>query len=725
MAYENAKRILTNENARVAETAEGIYDDDIVILFWEGVESSYIDECIEWLNHADNSILVAPTLYDVVFAGNLYHLHAYYSENDQRLYRLMMQDAVQTSLITQSGTKWKHLMGETYAQGQSNIVLAMNNVDPAYVLAIQQEGLDESYTGTIYLLTGTVLNGELFNIKREAVLNQQTGLYTVRWYLSLYLSNEMGFIYQDGYNRKVTEIRLVETTAELKTEFFANTYIAPDGHWYYSTAGVPGTGAYTRMDGVTAAGTLPLDSALLATTVDGRTINTRSYYDEREKNWNIDITIFHDTSDTRISVLGDADTPIIDTRITLRQTPDAVMVIDEAYNITSAELTVFETYYGTTDALDTQGQIRDFKSTRLDNGNYNVMAIEITTTGFEAEFRIAGTMYYFGFHYPRKPTTDEELYAANSTEYHLLGADPSSPNTSTISSSVRPEISFVREDDGTWSWNIRITDEEEGEYTGGEGPPTPTGNKFDHPLFRYGWENDEWRWIGRFVKEEMPNQLNLVGQYQDIPANTYGTHSALSGRQLVVRELCNERVDSSGKLSYDVYENIMTADIEDDDGWYYLGVSSAVSRKRAVLAAETTNSGTPPLLLDRSGGSGENFFGGINITAQPPVLNVAGHAYMQFRSVKRERKYFVRRPTTADLTAAGVKTAMDNVFNSMGQGNENEMVTYDILRISQFSFAVEKLTVQVDPEKYDDIDNATAFEGVLFKESKTYSDFPS
>ena len=34
MAFENAKRLLQNKHARLSTTTEGIYDDNLIVLFW-------------------------------------------------------------------------------------------------------------------------------------------------------------------------------------------------------------------------------------------------------------------------------------------------------------------------------------------------------------------------------------------------------------------------------------------------------------------------------------------------------------------------------------------------------------------------------------------------------------------------------------------------------------------------------------------------------------------
>ena len=43
-AYDDAKRILRNSEARISQSAEGIYDENLVVMFWENIEAKHINE---------------------------------------------------------------------------------------------------------------------------------------------------------------------------------------------------------------------------------------------------------------------------------------------------------------------------------------------------------------------------------------------------------------------------------------------------------------------------------------------------------------------------------------------------------------------------------------------------------------------------------------------------------------------------------------------------------
>ena len=111
MSFPNAVRILKNSEARLANSAEGIYDDDFVLLFWAHVEAKFIDECIRYLNDSSQRLIYAPSggstqFYDSSFSDDLHHLHSYYSGSEERIYRVMLKSAVTSAAYTQSETRW-------------------------------------------------------------------------------------------------------------------------------------------------------------------------------------------------------------------------------------------------------------------------------------------------------------------------------------------------------------------------------------------------------------------------------------------------------------------------------------------------------------------------------------------------------------------------------------------------------------------------------------------
>lgn len=242
MSFPNAVRILKNSEARLANSAEGIYDDDFVLLFWENVEAKFIDECIRYLNDSAQRVIYAPSggstqFYDSSFSDDLHHLHSYYSGSEERIYRVMLKSAVTSSAYTQSGTRWKLLSGQTYESGTSNLVLAIYNVNPNNINALQAESIPETITDQIYLIGGTQLTGTWYNVRRDSEFNSSTGLYDLRWFISRYNSKE--YIFRNIDNNSVNSVEFFKhhMTSDAIDDFEENYYFdsASLGIYYYST----------------------------------------------------------------------------------------------------------------------------------------------------------------------------------------------------------------------------------------------------------------------------------------------------------------------------------------------------------------------------------------------------------------------------------------------------------------------------------------------------------
>ena len=275
MAFEQAKRILRNEDARLFRSEEGIYDDNVVILFWDNIESRYIDECIRYLNDSTNRVLTTPSsgnieFFDISFGHDLYHLHAYYEESNQRLFRVLMKSALTSAPHGSSDTKWKLQSGETYNSGTSNIVLAVYNVRSENIHALETVGLNETYTDAIYLLDGTQLTGTWFNIARESDYNSDTGLYDLRWYLSKFDAKEYIFHSTATNESIVVDFFKHHMTASAITNFENNYYFdsSVPGDYYYSTDG----SNYTKKNDVAASGSLPSTAKRIIDDADGRIV---------------------------------------------------------------------------------------------------------------------------------------------------------------------------------------------------------------------------------------------------------------------------------------------------------------------------------------------------------------------------------------------------------------------------------------------------------------------
>lgn len=305
MSFTNATRILRNSEARLANSADGIYDENLVLLFWENIESKYIDECIRYLNDSSQRVIYTPSsgttqFYDVSFNEDLYHLHAYYSASDERIYRVLMKSAVTTSAYTQSGTKWRLLAGETWESGTSNLSLVMYNVDPDSIVSLESESIPETITDAIYLLGGTQLSGTWFNLKRESQFNADTGLYDLKWFVAKYASKEYLFI--DDTNKFQDTLRFFKfkMTKDAIEDFENNYYfVSTTKKYYYSTNGT----TYTKENGELATGTLPAIAKNIVTYEKGRSIQYTSNPDRDTGEVDIQVVLTY-SENTHINLSG-------------------------------------------------------------------------------------------------------------------------------------------------------------------------------------------------------------------------------------------------------------------------------------------------------------------------------------------------------------------------------------------------------------------------------------
>lgn len=322
MSFENAKRIVRNSEARVASSASGIYDDNLVLLYWENIEAKYIEECLSYFNDSTQRVLytLGGTIdfYDVSFTQDLYHLHTYYSESDERLYRILMKEAATASTYTQTGTKWRTLSGQTYESGTSNLVLVIYNVHGNNITALTQESLPETITDDIYLIGGTQLTGTWYNIRRESEFNTDTGLYDLKWFISKYNSKEYIF-HSDTSSSSDTLRFFLHHATEDKIEDFENKYYfdsASIGDYYYSTNGT----TYTKKNNAAATGSLPSTAKRIIDPVVGRTVDYKQIPNRENGEIDFDVTITFSGSVSlsakqSIKSLTSSETTAIDTSI--------------------------------------------------------------------------------------------------------------------------------------------------------------------------------------------------------------------------------------------------------------------------------------------------------------------------------------------------------------------------------------------------------------------------
>jgi hypothetical protein len=236
----------------------------------------------------------------------------------------------------------------------------------------------------------------------------------------------------------------------------------------------------------------------------------------------------------------------------------------------------------------------------------------------------------------------------------------------------------------------------------------------------------------------------------------YGRHGDLTGRRVTLKSIQNERIND-GKISYDVYENIKTADINTDDAWFFIGATEALNREKETFITDIIDAGisgagsgllwgsnaslsthsplkwalldsasTKPSDADAAGNEdgivqlsevqdmGYSTATPTLANSQPAILRLQ-RCTKRRKVVIRERKYFVRRPTVEDLAntldgeiiGVALSDAMDRVKSVTNNGVEpdgNLAITYDVLRLGAYNFAVERTTVAIATEVYRDDD---------------------
>lgn len=255
MAYENAKRILKNDEMRIERNDQSIYDDGVVIGFWEGIESRHLEECIEWLNHPDNDeVGSTETFFDIAFGVKLYHLHARFSEKEGRLYRILSKELNVAAPITEADTRWRIKSGSNYRGSNDVQILELPYCDPLVVEEIIRQNTDQTYTNSIWTINGGLLSGTWHNIKTIFEIDEQTGRAKALWFLSKQANDDLHFAYYRNPNTFVVDFFKFDASetglASLETDYFfdklGNWYIG-DGANYTSKNGVEETAPYPAL----------------------------------------------------------------------------------------------------------------------------------------------------------------------------------------------------------------------------------------------------------------------------------------------------------------------------------------------------------------------------------------------------------------------------------------------------------------------------------------------
>lgn len=564
--------------------------------------------------------------------------------------------------------------------------------------------------------------------------------------------DDKGVIFRGQYGEVSADIELQDVGETRRDAFVNYTYLDASGNWYYCED--VGAGYTAKNGDTTLSGALPADAKKLDEEVEGRQLRVRTTQDRATDQWTVLISARFVSGDVRC---GYIDT---DERLSYKPSPLASITIDLAYNITKTQLDSAIAHYATTPADGTQ---RSMSPPRRDaiTGLYSFEAIEVASTAVAVAFRIGPEMVYKGYNYPKYPTTDLAAFNADNPEavgsvptsdnYYLIGAEWDATlnggaggwtclidSTSNITQTIDQN-----EANGTWQWTIRHIAEDSGDSIG---PGDLDGNTSF--IFEYGDELDFMRYVGRYTQQQITlGAVSLLSYYENVPTNTFGTHSALTNRRKVTPVIRNERVED-GNLSFDLYERVQTPHIQDDDGWYYMGGTESLIRKKEDLAnqvidmmgygfprntltgvdegstifreilqkddtdissADSVGDGKLSLadiIADIAGG------GGTYINTTTPILARLQLASKRRRTVHRQRKYFMRRPSESDLDNSAydgtysIKEKWDLVKNEQTSGTAptaEEAITFDIVRVGE-QWAVEVMIVRIDDQIYKDGD---------------------
>lgn len=552
-------------------------------------------------------------------------------------------------------------------------------------------------------------------------------------------ATESVFIHSDSFGNIFTSIQLMDVDEAAAGELISYLYIDSSGNAYYSENGT----SYTRKNGsaVSPALALPVGSMRISNvSAEGRSLRLQVSQIQQTRRWNVDVSVRYFASDTRCSYLND------DTRLSYKPGSLSSVTMDQAYNITHAELVVAMLHYNSSPADGTTRRISTPQK-NPETGLYSYEAIEISKTKVAASFQIGSEKVYLGYNYPKKPTTDIALFNADNPEavgllpesdnYYLVGAEWVSGAWTCLidKTSAVSGIPQLDEETNTWSWQIRHSTED----AAVTGPADPVSGHEDY-IFQSGDAMDFQRFVGRYPAQTIElGVLSLLSYFENIPANTFGTHPALVNRRKVIPFIRSERI-VDGKLYYDVWEQVRTPDINDNDAWFTMGCTESLDRQKRDIASELINADGNKFSVTLANGTAfshlmsypdgtidsnedvnsddvvnsDDFLAGGAYPANPiPIIAQLQAATKRRKTVLRQRKYFARRPTDSDLSSTydsgttTLKAAMDAVANKDTDGSEPSSlsaITFDVVDVGNGFFAVEKLSLLADDEFYRDDD---------------------
>lgn len=507
-------------------------------------------------------------------------------------------------------------------------------------------------------------------------------------------------VYRGSYYEGRIEVSCILPTKQESIDIQAKSYFDSIGNWYLSENGT----AIDSKNGIAYGGADTIaDVGAIKLTVDvtGRQARVKEDYEPRSQRWYLSFAVVYSDADKRMS------TTLGGLSCVFASSPTSTTSQEKGYRVSEEDLRNAIAEYSTCP----EGTLHNITYADAGNNQYNFEAIKITTDGFATTFVAGGVTTYFGYHYKKEPTTDvtaggggwEAVGDGYENDTHLLigGYDAGGGDIQSVvddTQNVSPNYKF--EDDKTWSWNIRIENAEDESYGSDDfGDPS-------NWLFRYGYDLDEWRWVGRRLRENLivGGTIDVRGRFVDVPAGEFGDHGKLSGRRVVLRELRNQDIQD-GKVSYDVYERVVTAEIEDDDDWFFAGVVEATDREKRVLSSLITqNLSSSYTNLDGSTAGEHNVANAVEVASGGAIFHAYENAVMRRKTVQVHRKFFVRRPRRSDLESSmsngsiSIWQAMENIANPSLDPDPLNIVTFNVQQVSMFKYRVERRTLKVSGE---------------------------
>ena len=477
--------------------------------------------------------------------------------------------------------------------------------------------------------------------------------------------SEKWTIYQGAYGETRTTVLLEDVSEERRDDFVENTYLASDGHGYYSEDGTN----YALKDGEPASGTLSSVGAKgLNEVVEGRQVEIRTQQDRTTRLWTVVVDIRIMSSDKRCSwdYIGS------DTRLSYKANRNTSVTIDQAYNVTYTELAAAMAYYNITPA---DGIRRQISQPRLDpsTGLYSYEAIEVTVIPEVIGSANPSTANH--------PTPTYVFQFGDQLDYNRFVCKKTGQ-------AITPG-----------ALNLLSYFEDVPTNTFGTHAALPNRRKVT-PFIRNHVIVDGMLEYELWERVQTP-QIN--------DGDAWYYHGATEAYDRRSEMLSNEVISPKGYLFSGVKLDVGTGAYERRN---FSPFSELILTREAGNAHEADKDADGVIGLADLAGSitGNQGIAVSDLAETTPILARVQLCSKQRRTVERWRKYFLRKPTNSDLTncydsdGVTIMAAWDAVKAVETGGTSPDattVTTFDIIE-EQNGWAIEKLVVKTDTDIYKD-----------------------